>query len=104
MPIDRPRLRDQLVYVEWIDARRVHPDASGYLQAARALREAVMNDLATLPMRDFVHGDLPALQTIAQNVFFETRGRFADLDGSGSAVRAAEMADALLDRLARPRR
>lgn len=99
MPIDRDHLRNQLVYLEYVDLQPVHLDPCGYQQAARTLRQAVLNELSGIPMQLFVHEDLPALQAIAQNVFFETRGRFADLDGSGSSHRAAEAASALLNRM-----
>lgn len=101
MSIDRTRLREQLVYLECVDTKVVQIDARGYQQAARELRRAVAHDLASLPMRAFLHEELQALQTIAQNVFFEGRLRFADLDGSGHAQRASEVANALLLRLAR---
>lgn len=101
MAIDRMRLREHLVFLEAADARRVPVDARGYQRAARALRRVVEEDLASLPMRAFMHDDLPALQTLAQNVFFEGRRRFADLDGSGHAQRACEVAQALLQRLRR---
>jgi hypothetical protein len=99
MPNDLAHLREQLVYLECVDLQRMQLDPRGYQRAADALRQAVLNELSAMPMREFVHRDLPALQTIAQNVFFETRGRFADLDGSGNTRRAAELARSLLDRL-----
>lgn len=101
MPIDRARLREQLVYLECVDSNHLRPDSRGYQRAAHALRQTVLNELSAVPMQAFVHGDVPALQTIAQNVFFESRGRFADLDGSGSTRRAAEVAGALLRRVVR---
>jgi hypothetical protein len=104
MPIDRVRLREQLVYLECVDAHYLQLDARGYQRAAHALRQAVLTELSAVPMQEFVHGDLPALQTIAQNVFFETRGRFADLDGSSSTRRVAEVASALFNRLMKQRR
>jgi len=104
MLIDRTRLREQLVYLECVDSGHVQPDPRGYQRAAHALRQAVLNELSAVPMQKFVHGDLPALQAIAQNVFFETRGRFADLDGSGSTSRAAEVASALFNRVVKQRR
>lgn len=104
MPINRARLRKQLVYLECVDLQQVHPDPRDYQRAAHALRQAVLNELAGVPMQEFVHDDLPALQTIAQNVFFETRGRFADLDGSGASQRAADAATALFNRMAKPPR
>ena len=104
MPINRARMREQLVYLECVDAHRVKPDARGYQRAAHALRQVVSNELSQVQMGRFVHGDLPALQTIAQNVFFESRGHFADLDGSGCAQHAAEVAAVLLRRVAQQRR
>jgi hypothetical protein len=104
MLIDRARLQEQLVYLECVDLKHVRPDPRGYQRAAHALRQAVLNELSGVPMQKFLHDDLPALQTIAQNVFFESRGRFADLDGSGSTHCAAEVASALLIRMMKQRR
>ena len=103
MPIDRARLRKQLVYLECVDSHQVEPDPRDYQRAAHALRQAMLNELSAVPMQEFLHGDLPALQAIAQNVFFEGRGHFADLDGSGSTRRAAEIAGALCNRVATQR-
>lgn len=104
MAINRARLREQLVYLECVDSHHMQPDPRGYQRAAHGLRQTVLNELRDLPMREFVCGELPVLQTIAQNVFFETRGRFADLDGSGNARRAARVASALFRRLVTQRR
>lgn len=101
MPIDRERLQEQLVYLECVDLHEVQPDARAYQRAAHALRQAMLNELSDVPMQEFLHVALPSLQAIAQNVFFEIRGRFADLDGSGETGRAAEEACALLKRMAR---
>lgn len=103
MAIDRTLLREHLVFIEAADSRQLPMDARAYQRAARTLRRAVERDLASLPMSAFVHDDLPALQTLAQNVFFESRGRFADLDGSGEARRAAEFAHTFLSYLRRSR-
>lgn len=99
MAIDRARLRDQLVYIECADSKVVELDARGYQRAALELRQAVAQELGSVPMQAFLHRELEALQTIAQNVFFEGRCRFADLDGSGAAQRACDIAGALFYRL-----
>lgn len=100
MAIDRARLRSHLVCLEATEARCQRPDPEGYRRSAQALRLAVQRDFSGVPMKSFMHPELRALETIAQNVFFESRGRFADLDGSGSALRARELGEALLERLA----
>lgn len=101
MAIDRTLLREHLVFIEAADNGQVAMEPRVYQDAARTLRRAVERDLADLPMSAFLHDDLPALQTLAQNVFFESRGRFADLDGSGHARRASEFAHTLLVSLRR---
>ena len=72
--------------------------------AARELREAIGRELGELPMHAFLIGALPALQTTAENVFFDHHRHFADLDGSGDAGRAQSLSDALLQRLQRLQR
>ena len=94
------RLRDHIVFLEVVDARHVRMDAAGYLLAARAARLIVRRELGALTMQAFVSDTLPTLQTTAENIHFESHGRFADLDGSGQAQHAQAMADHLMRRLA----
>jgi hypothetical protein len=47
-------------------------------------------------MSAFAIAELPALQTTAENIFFDSHRCFADLDGSGHAVTAQEVADTLI--------
>ncbi len=101
MALDKLRIRNQIVCLEVSDARHVAMDASAYLHAARELREAVRRELSALPMRAFQIRSLPSLQTTAENVFFDFHGRFADLDGSGTAGLAQGLSDSLLQRLRR---
>ncbi len=99
MALNKSRLRAQIVFLETLDTCRAQMHPSGYLAAARALRRTIENELSDFPMQAFVSPSLPTLETTAQNVFFETRRRFADLDGSGCAERAQHEADRLLRRL-----
>jgi hypothetical protein len=99
MALDKTRLRDHLVFLEIVEARQVDMDAPGYLAAAQAVRRAIEHELGKLPMRAFVSDVLPTLQVTAQNVFFDSHRRFADLDGSGHALQAQALADGLLRRL-----
>jgi hypothetical protein len=101
MALDKRRLHRQLVLIEVADAKLAAVDPARYRDAARALRGTVERELGRLPMKAFVDGQLPALETTAQNIFFEARGRFADLDGSGAALRARADCDALLRRMRR---
>ena len=55
-------------------------------------------------MHAFLIRALPALQTTAENVYFDHHRRFADLDGSGNAGRVQSLTDALLRRLQRLQR
>lgn len=96
---DMTRFLDQIVFLEVVDARHVGMNASRYLVAAQSVREIVTRELGTVSMREFVTALLPALQTTAENIFFDAHRRFADLDGRGTARRAQEIADCLLCRL-----
>ena len=93
------QLRDHIVFLEVVDARHVRMDAEGYLLAARAARLIVRRELGILTMQAFVSDKLPTLQTTAENIHFDSHGRFADLDGSGQAHRAQTIADNLMRRL-----
>lgn len=95
------QLLDQIVFLEVVDAQHVGMDAGQYLVAARTVRRIVERDMGRLSMRDFVTDTLPALQTTAENIFFDGHGHFADLDGSGAAPLARATADGLIDRLRR---
>ena len=93
------QLRDHIVFLEVIDSQHVRMDAAGYLLAARAARLIVRRELGVLTMQAFVSDLLPTLQTTAENIHFDSHGRFADLDGSGQAQRAQAIADSLMRRL-----
>ena len=93
------QLRDHIVFLEVVDARHVRMDAEGYLLAARAVRLIVRRELGILTMQALVSDKLPTLQTTAENIHFDSHGRFADLDGSGQAHRAQAIADSLMRRL-----
>jgi uncharacterized membrane-anchored protein len=95
------RLREQLVFLEVADARQVGMNAGKYLAAARSVRYIVERELGILGMQAFVNAALPTLQTTAENIYFESHRRFADLDGSGNAIRAQAMADSLIGTAAR---
>jgi hypothetical protein len=101
MALDKIRIRHQIVCLEVTDAQHVAMDAGAYLLAARGLREAVRRELSELPMDAFVIRALPALQTTAENVFFDHHRRFADLDDSGGAGLAQALTDEMLLRLRR---
>ncbi len=94
-------LRDQIVYLEMVEAQHVGMDARKYLAAARAAREIVGRELGGLAMQAFVSAALPTLQTTAENIHFDTNRRFADLDGSGNAGLAQAIADRLIRSLGR---
>ncbi|HSI55948.1 MAG TPA: hypothetical protein VLA16_00230 [Ideonella sp.] len=100
-PRDMSQLLDQIVFLEEIDAQHVGMHAGRYLAAARSVRRIVERQLGRLSMRDFVTETLPALQTTAENIFFDGHGHFADLDGSGAAMRARAGANDLIARLQR---
>jgi hypothetical protein len=100
---NKSRLRDQIVFLEACDARQVPMDARAYRAKAGAARRIVERELGGLSMHDFQFPDLPALQTTAENVYFDGRRCFADVDGSGRALVALATADALIARLRRSR-
>ncbi len=95
------RLRDQIVFLEVLEARHVGMNAGNYLAAARSAREIIEHELGGLAMQAFVSAALPSLQTTAENIYFDTNRRFADLDGSGNAGRAQAIADKLIHSLGR---
>ena len=101
MALDKFRTSNHIVCLEVTDGRHVAMDAAAYLRAARGLRDAIRGELGKLPMHAFLSRALPALQTTAENVFFDHHRRFADLDGSGGAGRAQSLTDAMLQRLRR---
>lgn len=96
-----PRLRNELVMLEVLEAHKLEMDAAEYRAAARNVRHIVEHHLGALAMQQFVCGAVPALQTIAENVYFDHHRRFADLDGSHSALQAQDIADRLLHALCR---
>lgn len=104
MALDKLRIGHQIVRLEVADGRHVAMDAGAYLRAARELRDAIRGELGELPMHAFLIRALPALQTTAENVYFDHHRCFADLDGSGDAGRVQALADALLRRLQRLQR
>lgn len=93
---DLAKLRDQIVFLEVIDAHHVGMNAKKYLLAARSVRTIVERELGGLEMGAFASAELATLQTTAENIFFDSHRCFADLDGSGHAVTAQELADTLI--------
>jgi hypothetical protein len=98
-----PLLRQQIVFLEVTDAHCVDMNPQRYQAAARSARAIVERELGGLAMKDFQLPGAPALQTTAENIYFETYGHFADLDGSGYATTAKTLASELIAR-ARVRR
>jgi hypothetical protein len=96
---EQARLRDQIVFMEVTENHHVKMNAKRYLTAARTAREIVERELGDLQMREFAIRELPALQVTAENIYFDSYGCFADLDGSGHAALAQRVADALIERL-----
>jgi hypothetical protein len=95
---NKSRLLDQIVFLEAADARHMGMDAKRYLATARSARKIVERELGKLSMSEFQIPELPSLQTMAENVYFDGRRRFADVDGSGLAFLAQAVADDLIDR------
>ncbi|HEY0820150.1 MAG TPA: hypothetical protein VGD46_15295 [Rhizobacter sp.] len=96
---EQTRLRDQIVFLEVAERHHVDMNAWRYLWAARTARTIVERELGELHMREFELPQLPALQTTAENIYFESYGCFADLDGSGHAGIARQQAEGLMARL-----
>jgi hypothetical protein len=92
------QLRDQIVFLEVVESRHLRMNAAKYLQAARLAREIVERDLGSLGMEAFVFDMLPTLQTTAENIYFDSHRRFADLDGTANAIQAQRLADQLIRR------
>ncbi len=104
MALNKSRLRAQIVFLEVLETQRAEMHARGYQVAARALRATIESELSDVPMEAFMSPELPTLEATAQNVFFESRRRFADMEGNGHAARAQFEADRLFDRLRLRRR
>lgn len=98
---DLSLLRDQIVLLEASEGRHVHLSPRRYLAAARAVRAAVEREYGCLPIRDFVFPGLPVLQTMAENIYFDHHGCFADADGTGAAISAKHMANRAIRRAKR---
>ena len=99
---EQTRLRDQIVFLEVADRRHVQMNAWRYQWAARTARVIVERELGSLQMREFALPQLPTLQTTAENIYFESHGCFADLDGSGHAGLAQQLTAQLLSRVRTP--
>jgi hypothetical protein len=96
---EQNRLRDQIVFLEVAEARHVKMNPKRYLEAARAAREIVERELGSLHMSEFAIRQLPTLQTTAENIYFESYGCLADLDGSGHAQLARQIGEQLIGQL-----
>lgn len=94
-----PRLREQIFFLELAEARQVEMNARQYFLAANVAREIIERELGALAMKDFKFPNVPTLQTTAENIYFETYGYFADLDGSGDAALAQVVAEQLIRRV-----
>ncbi len=95
---NQTRLRDEIVFMDITDRGHIPIDAQHYQRAARIAREIVERELGTVKMSRFIFPDVPSLQTTAENIYFESYGCFADLDGSGHATQAQELTQQLLAR------
>ena len=96
-------LLNQIVFLEAVDAHHLRMNARRYQTAARSVRQIVESKLGVLDMRAFATAVLPSLQTTAENIFFDSHRRFADLEGRSDASRAHEICDCLMQRLGRRR-
>lgn len=91
-------LRDLIIALDLNDRNLKRLSADEYRVAAVKTYGPLLAECAAVPMIDFTKG-VDALQTIAENVFFENRGFFADLDDACLATRAKEIAESLFARL-----
>ena len=81
-----------------MDDGRARCSPEAYRCAAASARQLVWEGLRQLPVHAF-DDTFDALQATAANLYFESRGRFADSDFSGRALAAQERCDALVERL-----
>ena len=92
------QLRDLVVALDRAD-RNIEPmTPEAYRDAARAVLELTHEEMGMLPIADFA-GPVTALQSMAENLFFDLHGSFADVDGSGRAPLASSETRALLGRI-----
>jgi hypothetical protein len=97
-PTSRQHLQDAIVVLQLMDDGRARCSPEAYRCAAATARRLVWEGLRRVPIREF-HATFDALQETAENLYFEGRGHFADVDLSGHAPRAQSTCVALLNRL-----
>lgn len=93
----RQHLQDAIVVLQLMDDGRARCTPEAYRCAAVSARRLIWEGLRRVPIHEF-HA-FAALQETADNLYFETRGRFADVDHSGAALRARQACDGLLKRM-----
>src|SRR5688500_1104592 len=91
-------LRDLVVALDLNDrnVRKLAPQE--YRDAAAKALLLTHQEMGLLPMADFA-GPISALQTMAENIYFQAHGRFADLDATGRATVAKTESRALYRRM-----
>ena len=92
------QLRDLVVALDRYDRKLDAVDAGAYQAAAARALSLTHEEMGLLPMSDFA-GPVSALQNMAENIHFAANGRFADIDGTGSADAASAIATALFKRM-----
>ena len=81
-----------------MDDGRAPCSPEAYRCAAATARRLVWEGLRRVPIQEF-HATFDALQETAENLYFESRGRFADVDHSGTALMARTTCEGLLMRM-----
>jgi hypothetical protein len=94
----RQHLQDAIVVLQLMDDGRAKCSPEAYRCAAATARRLVWEGLRRVPIQEF-HATFDALQETAENLYFESRGRFADVDHSGAALAARRACESLLARM-----
>lgn len=102
-PCTRQHLQDAIVTLELMDDGQARCSPEAYRCAAATARALVWSELRRVPVQEFA-ATFDALQVTAENLYFESRGHFAEMGGSGLARQALVACQALLHRLRGQRR
>jgi hypothetical protein len=94
----RLHLQDAIVVLQLMDDGRAPCSPEAYRCAAASARRLVWEGLRRVPIHEF-QATFDALQETADNLYFESRGRFADIGHSGAALAAQQTCNDLLTRL-----
>jgi hypothetical protein len=95
---ERQHLQDAIVVLQLMDDGRSPCTPEAYRCAAASARHLVWEYLRRVPMHAF-QNTFEALESTAENLYFESHGCFADAGLTGASESARRGCDALVERL-----